>query len=59
MGQNKKVLAKNEEENRHSGYFCIRDGYEIPKDDLKFARQEDGSYLCSFCRAEKEKIEKE
>lgn len=39
--------------------FCIRDGYEIPKDDLKFARQEDGSYLCSFCRAEKEKIEKE
>lgn len=59
MGQAKKDMMKNDEENLHSGQFCCLGGEEIPKDDLKNADQGNGCYLCDYHRHKRDEMEKE
>ncbi len=56
MGQTKNDMEEKEARNEHSGKYCWRTGNEIPLDDLEYALQDDGRYLCADCRAELDKI---
>lgn len=59
MGQAKKDLEKKEQDNYDSEIRCSRCSEVIPKDDIEFAMLGDSYYLCSDCRRDKERIEKE
>ncbi len=55
MGNTKK---ENEKQLKESKYSCYRCGEKILKNDLRFSKQENESYLCPDCRAELEKVKR-
>jgi len=59
MGMAKKDLEKQEYDFQHSGEFCERCNRELSETELKYISDFGGQKLCSDCRADWDKIQKE
>ena len=55
----KKDLEKQEYDFQHSGEFCERCNRELSETELKYISDFGGQKLCSDCRADWDKIQKE